>query len=147
MILSLYPLMLPPLTSSMLTLSLYVSSMRNLVNIVMTLEPTLPFSVARSCQRRLVQSLPKLNPLPARNDPPVVHAVTTVVVVVTFLGIAHHQSKRVIRLILRPRTMILFLNLPIQLTDTFFYYHLYSCPLISIQRVCWKSENCHSRTL
>src|ERR1700676_3165161 len=121
MILSLYPLMLPPLTSSMSTLSLYVSSMRNLVNIIMTLEPTLPFSVARSCQRRLGQSLPR--------------------------RIAHHQSKRVIRLILLSRTMILFLNLPIQLTNTFFYYHLYSRPLVSIQRVCWKSENCHSRTL
>ena len=28
-----------------------------------------------------------------------------------------------------------------------FYYNLYSCPLVSIQRVCWKSDNCHSWTL
>src|ERR1700676_1600799 len=118
MIPSLYPLMPHPLTSSMSTLLLCISSMRNPTKVAMTLELIPPFSLTQNCRRRPGQNLPRLNLLPVRNDSPTAHTATIVVVMDTLLIIALHQSKRVTRPILPPRTMMPLLYTQILLTDT-----------------------------
>jgi hypothetical protein len=44
---------------------------------------------------------------------------------VILLGITPHQSKRVTKPILSPRTRIHLLNLPMHLTNTILYYYLH----------------------
>ena len=55
----------------------------------------------------------RLNPLPVRNNPPIVHTATIVVVEAILLWIGPHQSKRVTRPTLLIRMMIPLLRLPV----------------------------------
>jgi len=75
----------------------------NLVNIVITLERHYPSQSLEVAEEDLVTSLPRLNPCQQGTIPRSSHCYNCGGCV-TFLGIAHHQSKRVIRLILLPRT-------------------------------------------
>src|SRR5882762_4594198 len=104
-----------PLINLVLIPSSHVSLMRNLASCVFM---TLQLFPAHSWGRRLGRSIPRLNPLPVRNNPPAVHVATIAVVAVTLLMIAHHQSKRVEMPILPLRMMIHLLNLPMPVTNT-----------------------------
>jgi hypothetical protein len=95
--------------------------MRNLTSHVFM---TLQLFPAHSWEGRLGQSIPRLNPLPVRNNPPTAHAATIAVVMVTLLVIAHHQSKRVKMPILLLRMMIHLLNLPMPVTNTLPLFNL-----------------------
>src|ERR1700684_2021357 len=122
--------MLPPLTSSVSTLSSHVSLTRNLASHVLNLDVTSQLFLARNWGIRLGQSPIRLDQLPMRNDPPAGRAATTVVVEAISLGIPPHQSKRVTKPILSARTRIHLLNLPMHLTNTILYYYLPFHPLV-----------------